>query len=206
MNKNQQTKPLLHEPILMGFQNGALNCDTFAQAEFKRLQKEFNLQIAIETGTCLGYTTAFLATFFDEVRTVEINKTYFVLPLHNRLATLPNVVQYLGSSVDLMPTMLTNLKAGVFVFLDAHWGEHCPLKEELQAIANAGIEPVIAIHDFVVSNHPELGYDKIGEQPFCFEWLKEDFDAIYGEDNYNYHYNTEAVGAMRGIIYVTPKN
>lgn len=193
------------EPILMAFQNDALNSDTFAQAEFKRLQQQFNLQTAIETGTCLGYTTAFLAKFYKEVKTVEINSEFYHLALHNRLAKLPNVVQYLGSSVDFMPTMLENCKKGIFVFLDAHWGEHCPLKNELQAIANAGIEPVIAIHDFVVPNHHELGYDKIGEQAFTFEWLKPDFDAIYGEDNYNIHYNTEAVGAKRGIIYVTPK-
>src|SRR3972149_10440332 len=196
----------LEEPKLMAHQSGALNCDIFAQKEFMRLQKEFNLKIAIETGTCLVYTTAFLATFFDEVRTVESSESYRNIARHNRLVNLPNVITYLGSSIDLMKKLLNGCKEGVFVFLDAHWGDFCPLKDELRAVANSGIEPVIAIHDFVVPNHPELGFDSTHNQPFTFEWLKESFDAIYGEDNYNYHYNSEATGAMRGIIYITTKN
>ena len=195
----------LEEPILMANQQGALNQDTYAQAEFKKLQKEFNLNVAIETGTCLGYTTEFLSKFYKEVRTVEISEKFLQIAQVNRLNACKNVKCHLGSSSALMSKLLEGCGDDTFVFLDAHWGEHCPLKEELQAIADTGIEPVITIHDFVVPNHPELGFDEIGGQPFTYEWLKEDFDAIYGEDNYNYYYNSEAVGAKRGIIYVTPK-
>jgi len=105
--------------------------------------------------------------------------------------------------------MLTGMLSGfgddTFIFLDAHWGSHCPLKEELEQIRRAGIKPVIAIHDFVVPNHTELGYDEINGQPFTYEWLKEDIDSVYGEDGYNVHYNSEAEGAKRGIIYIVPK-
>jgi len=196
----------IEEPLLMQHQDGALNCDTFAEAEFKKLQKNFNLKVAIETGTCYGYTTAFLASIYEKVKTVEINNIYLNIAKHNRLNDLKNVECNLGSSPSKMPEMLKGCGSDTFLFLDAHWSnEYCPLKDELQAIADTGIEPVIAIHDFVVPNHPELGYDKIGEQPFTYEWLKQDIDAIYGEDNYNYHYNTKATGAMRGIIYITPK-
>lgn len=196
----------LPEPILMQHQNGALNCDTFAQEEFKKLQKEFNLKIAIETGTCYGYTTALLATIYQEVRTIEISDKFLEIAKHNRLNELANVKTYLGSSPSRMKEVLSGCGNDTFLFLDAHWSEeYCPLKDELQAIADSGIEPVIAIHDFVVPNHPELGFDSIKGQPFTFEWLKQDFDSIYGEDNYNYHYNSKAVGAKRGIIYITPK-
>jgi len=196
----------LNEPILMQFQDGALNCDTFAQKEFKRLQKEFDLTIAIETGTCYGYTTAFLAEFYNEVRTIEISEEYLNIAKINRLNDLPNVKTNKGSSGVDMSKLLNGCVNDTFIFLDAHWSDkYCPLKDELRAIADTGIEPVIAIHDFVVPNHPKLGYDSIGEQPFTFEWLKDDFDYIYGEGNYNYHYNSDAEGAKRGIIYITPK-
>lgn len=197
----------IEEPVLMQHQNGALNCDTFAQQEFKKLQQQFNLKVAIETGTCYGYTTAFLATIYQKVKTVEISEQYLHIAKVNRLNDLPNVECNLGSSPSKLPEMLQGCENDTFLFLDAHWSdEYCPLKDELQAIAKTGIEPVIAIHDFVVPNHPELGYDYIKSQPFTFEWLKPDFDAIYGEDNYHYYYNSEATGAKRGIIYITPKN
>jgi hypothetical protein len=197
----------LEEPILMGFQDGAFNKDTFVQAEFKKLQKDFKLKVAIETGTCLGYTSAFLSTFFKEVRTIEIVDKYLNIAQVNRLNALKNVKCTLGSSADLMPKLLEGCGDDTMVFLDAHWQNHCPLKDELQAIADTGIEPCIAIHDFQVPNQPKLGYDSIGVQPFNFQWLKEDFDAIYGEDNYNYYYNSNetSTAVKRGLIYVTPK-
>lgn len=195
----------LKEPLLMAFQNAPLNSDVYAQIEFKTLQQKHNLKIAIETGTCLGYTTAFLANFYKEVRTVEVNPEYLEIAKTNRLNDFNNVKTNLGSSSNLMPNLLAGCGNDTFIFLDAHWQDYCPLKDELQHISNSGIEPVIAIHDFLVPNHPELGYDSTNGQPFTFEWLKDSFDAIYGENNYNYYYNTKAEGAKRGIIYIEPK-
>lgn len=195
----------LKEPLLMQEQEGPFNKDTFVQAEFKKLQKEFNLDICIETGTCLGYTSAFLSTFFDEVRTIEISDKFLSIAKANRLNDLSNVKCHLGSSSDLMSKVLEGCTDNTMIFLDAHWKDHCPLKDELQAISAAGIRPVIAIHDFVVPDHPELGFDSIGNQPFNFEWLKSDFDDVYGVDNYNYYYNSDATLVKRGLIYITPK-
>ena len=201
-NKKKMKQP---EPLLMAFQNAPLNSDVHAQTEFKNLQKKHNLKVAIETGTCLGYTTAFLATFYKEVRTVEISQEYLAIARANRLNEHSNIQTNLGSSSELMPALLKDCGNDTFVFLDAHWGDYCPLKAELQHIAKSGVEPVIAIHDFVVPNHHELGYDSTHGQPFTFEWLKDSFDAIYGVDKYIYYYNQKAEGAKRGIIYIEPK-
>lgn len=195
----------LDEPILMAHQGHAFNNDIFVQAEFKKLQKEFGLKMAIETGTFYGHTTEFLAKVFDQVRTVEVREDFQQIAKTNRLNALENVTCYLGSSSDLMPKMLEGCGDDTMVFLDAHWQQHCPLKDELQAIADMGIEPCIAIHDFLNPNRPDFGYDSIGNQPFTYEWLKEDIDAIYGEDNYDYYYNEEATEVKRGLIYITPK-
>jgi len=195
----------LKEPLLMAFQDAPINSDVYAQIQFKTIHQKHNLKIAIETGTCLGYTTAFLATFYKEVRTVEVNPEYLEIAKTNRLNDFNNVKTNLGSSSNIMPNLLSGCGNDTFIFLDAHWQDYCPLKDELQHIANTGIEPVIAIHDFLVPNHPELGYDSTNGQPFTFEWLKDSFDAIYGENNYNYYYNTKAGGAKRGIVYIEPK-
>ncbi len=196
---------MIAEPLLMQNQQGALNQDTFAQNEFIRLKNEFELTHAVETGTCLGYTTEFLSQHYEQVRTIEINEHFLHVAVENRLKRCPNVVPFKGDSSNLLFMVLHGLTDKTFIFLDAHWGNHCPLKDELNQIKRAGIKPVIAIHDFVVPNHPELGYDSINGQPFTYEWLKADIDGVYGVGNYNIHYNSESCGAKRGIIYITPK-
>lgn len=197
---------MLEEPILMQHQNGALNCDRYAQLEFQKLKELYKLDYAIETGTCLGYTTEFLAKTFNVVRTIEINTKFLGIAKENRLNNYKNCKLYLGDSSKLLHLLLNGLNNKTFIFLDAHWGNHCPLKQELKQIANSGIKPVIAIHDFYVPERPELGYDSINGQPFTFEWLKEGIDDIYGANNYKHYYNDKSMGAKRGIIYITPKN
>lgn len=198
----------MNEPLLMQNQEGALNQDTFAQQEFINLKNKFGLKYAIETGTCLGYTTDFLCDNYEKVHTIEINENYLNFALKNRLNKRDNVLVYIGSSADTLLKMIKDLpeQENIFIFLDAHWGQHCPLKDELRQIKESGIKPVIAIHDFLVPNKPNLGFDSINGQPFTYEWLKNDFDAIYGETGYEYYYNSESTGANRGIIYLTPKN
>ncbi len=193
----------LDEPELMPYQSFPLNGDEYATTEFLKLKQKFGLKNAIETGTCLGYTTAFLGYHFENVRTVEISEQYLNIAKVNRLNNFKNAETFLGSSADLMKTMLNGMSDQTLIFLDAHWGNHCPLKDELSAIAETGIKPVIAIHDFYVPNHPELGYDSIDGQPFTYEWLEPLFEKIYGK-SYNFYFNSEAMGAKRGIIYLHP--
>ena len=92
-------------------------------------------------------------------------------------------------------------------YLDAHWYDHCPLKNELQLIKKFNLKPIITIHDFFVPGSKKLGYDSYNGQSFTYEWLKEDLDAIY-DKKYSYFYNNDidSEGAMRGIIYVFPDN
>jgi hypothetical protein len=199
-----ENETFITEPVLMQNQQGALNQDTYAQNQFVELKEKYNLKNAVETGTCLGYTTEFLAKHFEKVRTIEIVIAYLEIAKNNRLNKYSNITTYVGTSDVMMSEMLVGLGDDTFIFLDAHWGDVCPLKEELNAIANAKIKPVIAIHDFVVPNHPELGFDSINGQPFNYEWLKPEIDKIYGENGYSHFYNDVAVGAMRGIIYIVP--
>lgn len=198
---------MIQEPILMQNQNGALNEDVIAQKEFLFVKDKYNLKYAVETGTCLGYTTQFLSENYDIVHTIEIAPNFKEIAFENRLKNLQNVKMYEGSSSNMLINMINDLpsKDGIFIFLDAHWGQNCPLKDELNQIAKANVKPCIAIHDFVVPNNPELGFDSIDGQPFNYEWLKENIDSIYGEEGYEYYYNSESVGAKRGIIYINPK-
>jgi predicted O-methyltransferase YrrM len=194
-------------PHLMAFQLESFNGDSHIRKEFLRLKEKFNLKDAVETGTCFGSTTMFLSENFETVYTVENNFEYLSIA-HERFKekNIQNVVTEFGGSAELLYSMIAdnNLGDNTMFFLDAHWSNRCPLLEELECISLAGIKPVIAIHDFKTGDN-SLGYDSYNGQDFTFEWIRKAVQDIYGE-SYGFHYNTEAEGAKRGIIYIYPVN
>jgi hypothetical protein len=191
---------------LMPFQWDAFNGDTFIEKEFLKLKKKFKIKSAIELGTCLGSTTLFLSKNFDKVTTIEINEDFANISKERiEEANCENVQLHIGSTIDVLPSIeITN---DTIIFVDSHWLEVCPMQQELEIIASKGVKPIIAIHDFLVPNEIELGYDSIHGQPFEFQWIEPKLDAIYGKEGYTYYYNTseKSTQIKRGIIYITPK-
>lgn len=173
--------------------------DSFLGKEVERLCKQFNINHIIETGTFRGYTTKQLAKLAP-VYTVEIVPENYEYAKEN-LKGLPVTIK-LGNSVDALREWLPNLKKErLFFFLDAHWQQYNPLLDELHTIAINGIKPVIAIHDFKVPGKP-FGFDSYAGQDYDLAWIDSALKEIYG--TYRYHYNSEAEGAMRGVIFIYP--
>ena len=196
-------------PYLMPHQMESFNGDTFIEQEFLALKERFAISTAIETGTCFGSTTKFLAQHFKKVVTIEINEGYLQIA-RKFIGSLDNVESFCGASENILDGILQHEAAGethILFYLDAHWDNHCPLKDELRIIAGHATRPVIAIHDFQVPGQPGLKFDSYAGQPFTFQWLKPLFDTIYGENGYNHYYNDElhATEIKVGIIYVVPK-
>lgn len=118
----------------------------------------------IETGTFLGNTTEWFAQFNVPVITIE------VLPRHfgyssRRLKKFPNVELRLANSVDALKQLVgepLDRSEPTFFYLDAHWYDHLPLKEEIETIFDHFAKPVIMIDDFQVPDDPGYGYDDYG--------------------------------------------
>jgi len=184
--------------------------DTFAKQKFTDLCTQFKVHTIYETGTYKGGTTKQLATMAKQVHTIEINDENYAHAFNN-LSGTPNVTLHKGSSDVVLDTLLAEInpkapnKSNIFCFLDAHWLAHNPLLNELAIIAKHNLKPVIAIHDFVVPNHPELGFDVYKDIVYNWEWIASSIETIYGKDKYVVEYNSEATGAKRGIIYIYPK-
>ena len=196
---------LLHgEVFLMPNQDQAFNGDSFICEKFLKIKEHFGINKVLELGSAVGGTTKWLSESFDTVITTEINPSYRNVCLQ-RIKGANNVKSLLGDTLKLLPEILSTCDEKTLVFADDHWGIHCPLLDELRMIAEAGIKPVIAIHDFLVPDHPELGYDAYNGQKYEWDWIKEKVENIYGVDGYNVSYNSEATGAKRGIIYLQPK-
>lgn len=176
--------------------------DRFIGEEIAKLVKEHGIEQIIETGTYLGNTTKKLVLMAPTL-SIEINVENWRRAKIN-CEGIKGIDLLFGNSIDMLKEYLplyTDKK--LLFFLDAHWGEYCPLLDELELIANHGIKPVIVIHDFKVPKRPELGFDSYNGQPFELEWIEKSLEKIYGS-NFAYHYNLQAEGAKRGVIYVYP--
>jgi hypothetical protein len=183
------------------------NGDNFIANNFLKLKEKFNIENAIETGTFEGGTTIFLAQNFKNVFSIECDEPSFKKAESNIKNANVNVNLIFGKSEEVLPSILNTISNNTIFYLDAHWYNDCPLKNELQLIKKFNLKPIIAIHDFLVPDSKKLGYDTYNGQSFTYEWLKEELDAIY-DKKYNYFYNNDidSEGAMRGIIYIFPDN
>lgn len=183
--------------------------DNFLADKFQDIITTHKIKTVIETGTYRGGTTKRLATMAKKVLTIESNLDNYRIA-QKTLEDCTNVTMIAGSSAELLPFAIARLEGKVFFFLDAHWGDNNPLLAELAIIKELGLKPIIAIHDFKVPEHPELGYDTYpagSRNPtIVYEWdyIKEAIEGIYGKTGYLKEYNSHAAGAKRGVIFIFP--
>lgn len=195
---------------LMPFQELPFNGDIYIRQEFLKLKEKHGINVAVETGSCLFSTTKWLAENFEKVFTVESNPAYYNIGINKLTSDERNskVMAVLGDSVQTLKTVFTQYISKndrVIFFLDAHWEESCPLLDEIKAIHEMNLEypPVIAIHDMLVPDKPEFGYDTYNGNPFTVNWIRDMISPLYDEfGGYSLFYNAEATGAMRGIVYI----
>lgn len=185
--------------------NGAFNEDYFLCQKFIDIKNKNKIDTIIETGTYHGITTKWFSKNFKTVYTIECNVEFFKVALEN-LTECKNVYKTLGNSPTVLSKLLGNIdEKKTIIFLDAHWYTN-PVLAELDAIKESGKKPILAIHDFMVPEHPEFGYDVYPDQKIVYnwEWIQEKIESIYGEKSYTKEYNTQATGAMRGCIFIYP--
>lgn len=199
-----KAKLLPGEKFLMPFQDQPFNGDTFAAEKFLQLAKQFNIETAIELGTCVGGTTRWLSQNFKKVIGIEIMWDYLKLAAERVSYSESDVTFYEGSTVDVLPKVLKGITEPVIMFIDSHWGEYNPLIREIEIIAEHKLKPVLVIHDFLVPGRKDLGFDVYGNIVYEWKWIEPSIEKIYGSE-YVMEYNSKAVGAKRGICYVYPK-
>lgn len=198
----------MSEPILMPFQDVPFNGDSFMEKEFLRLKDEFKINVAVETGSCLYSTSKWLGENFQTVHTIELSEEYSRHGIH-KVSGMLNVNAHIGDSVQKLQHLTGILTPNdrVLFFLDAHWGDNCPLLAEMEMLCNMKLDipPIIAIHDFYTGDD-KLGWDEYNGQRFDYAWIEPKVKALEKafDCKYNHHYNTEAINGMRGVIYLTP--
>ena len=178
----------------------AFNGDHFILDEVKALIVKYKIATVIETGTNHGKTTQALAALAPAVLTIEIDENLWLEAEH--LEAFANIKRYCGDSALVLPVLLEEVPRPILFYLDAHWGEHSPLLDELDAIAKHQLgDSVIVIHDFYNPQHPDYGYDSWDIGPYKYELIEPYLNQIY-PGGFTCHYNDQAEGERRGVIYV----
>src|SRR5262245_48879383 len=118
----------------------------------------------VETGTYLGTTTEFFARFDIPVFTVEANPE-FADHARARLTKYKNVDLRVDDSVRALQALsreIIDREIPSLFYLDAHWGNHLPLREEAELAISNFPKAVLMIDDFAVPDDPGYGFDDYG--------------------------------------------
>ena len=142
---------------------------------FRGIDRKVPFENYVETGTFLGMTTDFLArrarTRDAQVYSCELNARYYAIA-NRTVGDLRNVNLEQANSVDFLRTLSPKLfQAKNFVYLDAHWYDYLPLRDEL-SILTGWPNSVVLIDDFKVPSDPRFAWDKYDdEREICLEHI-----------------------------------
>lgn len=152
-------------PKLRNLWGGPFNGQARRLELVKRIFALCSFECIVETGTFRATTTEFFAhTFSRTIYSCEINNVFY-LYAQKRLKRFGNVLLSKSNSVEFLRDLsgLDGLgNASIFFYLDAHWMEYLPLRQELAIIFAAMPNSVIIIDDFQVLDDPGYQYDDYG--------------------------------------------
>lgn len=152
----------LLRPSFAAAWGGPLNGQEHRRAIVRALARAVDFDRVLETGTYRGTSTEFFAAVFGTpVDTVEGNLRNFTFS-SRRLGAQPKVTVHLGDSRSFLRSLSATSSEAVFIYLDAHWEEDLPLREELEIIRATWPRAVVMVDDFQVPGDSGYTYDDYG--------------------------------------------
>jgi len=153
-------------PRLRNRWGGPFNGQRQRQQIFRDVLAAMPFSAIVETGTYRGDTTVFLRSESRlPVFTVESHASHYGFS-RARFLSDPGVrvfhddsrvfLRRLASMRDLQGRML-------FFYLDAHWRDDLPIREEVEIISTHWPDALVMVDDFAVPDDPGYGYDDYGE-------------------------------------------
>src|SRR5208282_708096 len=118
----------------------------------------------VETGAFLGTTTEFFAKFGAPVVTAEVDPNN-ASHARQRLRQWKNVDLRVSDSVAVLRSLAAepiDRSVPTFFYLDAHWNDYLPLREEAEIAFGHFARAVVMIDDFEVPDDPGYSFDDYG--------------------------------------------
>lgn len=144
-------------PQLRRSWGGPFNGQQYRTRIYRDLIRTIGFSTIVETGTFRGTTTTLLAQAGIPVYTVEAHPRYFTYA-RLRLRHYRHVNLSRGDSRSFLKRLADDPmfpRSRVLFYLDAHWEDDLPLRDELEIIYGHWSEAVVMIDDFEV---PGTGY------------------------------------------------
>ncbi len=143
---------------------GPLNGSAFRREVFEEVVRLCEIGAVVETGTFRGNTSEYFASLSLPVFTVEVSPRYFTFAQH-RLRRCPNVEVFHGDSRSVLNLLAA--RPGLpdrptFFYLDAHWYDDLPLREEVALVFDRWERAVIMVDDFEVPGDAGYQFDDYG--------------------------------------------
>jgi hypothetical protein len=183
----------------------AMNGQTSRLETTRQIIHSLEITRIVETGTYRGTTTEWFSQFGVPVETVELHPRFAEFS-RRRLANRSNVALAIDSSVPFLKKRVSDKSKALgrqLFYLDSHWENHLPLKEELQLIFENYGEAVVLIDDFKVEDDPGYGFDSYSPE----KTISLDYVMATGLRGLRCFYpatpSAEETGARRGWAVIT---
>jgi hypothetical protein len=164
-------------PELRKSWEGPLNGQQFRKKIVSEVFDRFEFEAIVETGTYRGTTTEYLRENYRRpIYTVEHNRRLFGY-VKRRFASEKDVHVFNDDSRPFLNALASshlNSARSVFIYLDAHWDDDLPLREEIEISFKAWPKAVILIDDFQVPGDDGYGFDAYSsENTLSVSYLKK---------------------------------
>jgi cephalosporin hydroxylase len=166
---------------------------------------EHRIDTVVETGIDWGGSTRHFAEMVPLVIGID-NDRRRVESFRNEIELdgLQGIQIIHGNSPDMLQAIVSRhgFNAGrTLFFLDAHWEAYWPLRDEINVIPRG--QGIIVMHDAVVPNCPDLGFDIYNGQPLSYEFVADALTVWSPGHSIEYN-NDTARGMRRGALIVYP--
>ena len=154
----------LMSPALQACWGGPFNGQAGRTAIVEEILRQMPPRAVVETGTFRGISTEWLAAHCDApIWSCEVEEIY-LLQARRRLAGVKNVILERSDSRSFLRRIVSLLGSDrpSFFYLDAHWKEDLPLREEIGIIFAAQPRAVVMIDDFRIPEDPGYAWDDYG--------------------------------------------
>ena len=148
----------LMSPALQACWGGPFNGQAGRTAIVEEILRQTAPRAVVETGTFRGISTAWFAAHCDvPVWSCEVEEIYLI-QARRRLAGIGSVILEHADSRAFLRRVVSLLRTDgpSFFYLDAHWKDDLPLREEIGIIFAAQPRAVVMIDDFRIPD--DLGY------------------------------------------------
>ncbi|MGE3961925.1 MAG: hypothetical protein AB7F65_09620 [Dehalococcoidia bacterium] len=187
---------------------GPMNGQVGRRAMIESLFAAVPFGAVVETGTFRGSTTAYFASLTSApVFTIEVQPRFHAYSRW-RLRGRRTIRLLLGDSAEWVDRLGRNggVREPVFFYLDAHWEERIPLRDELRAAQQHWRDWVILVDDFEVPDDPGYGFDDYGEGK---RLNLEHIEAVIGERAVRYWpsvRSADEAGSRKGCLVLVSES